>query len=288
MAIYHLSVRGGTRAKGSVAARKADYLQRENQYEHQPDRCLHRESGNMPEWAEENPRDYWRAADEYERANGRLYMEVEVALPRELEQEQQIELAREFARDLTEDGNLPYTMAVHEGRGKDGQGDNPHAHMMISERQNDGYERDRDTWFKRANRDEPEHGGAPKTREFHGGQQIEAMRERWERDLNHSLERDGSLERVDQRSLEAQGIDREPTRHMGPGVKAMLDKDHDRDREHDHDHEPERYQEYQQERDEISQTQRELEHVTAEYGRHHQDLTREREHELDRGLDMGY
>ncbi len=273
MAIYHLSVRGGTRAKGSVAARKSDYLQRENQYEHQPDRCLHRESGNMPEWAEENPRDYWRAADEYERANGRLYMEVEVALPRELEQERQIELAREFAQELTRESNLPYTMAVHEGRGKDGQGDNPHAHMMISERQNDGHNRDRDQWFKRANTLEPEHGGAPKTREFHGGQQIEEMRERWARDLNHSLERDGSLERVDHRTLRDQGIDREPTRHMGPGVQAMRERGE----------EPERYQEYKHERDEIKQVQRELEHVGQQYENHHRHLDQERGYDRDRG-----
>ncbi len=206
-------------------------------------------------------------------------MEVEVALPRELEQERQIELAREFAQELTRESNLPYTMAVHEGKGKDGQGDNPHAHMMISERQNDGHERDREEWFKRANRDEPEHGGAPKTREFHGGQQIEEMRERWARDLNHSLERDGSLERVDERSLSAQGIDREPTRHMGPGVKAMQEKDRD--------HEPERYGEYKHERAEISQTQRELEHVTREYERYHREFHQERGYERDGGRWVG-
>ena len=36
----------------------------------------------MPEWAEENPRSYWEAADEYERANGRLYREIQFALPK--------------------------------------------------------------------------------------------------------------------------------------------------------------------------------------------------------------
>ena len=38
----------------------------------------------MPEWAEEDPRSYWKAADEHERVNGRLFREVEFALPREL------------------------------------------------------------------------------------------------------------------------------------------------------------------------------------------------------------
>ena len=58
----------------------------------------HRESDNMPEWAEENPRSYWEAADAHERANGRLFREVEFALPMELKEGEQIELAREFAR----------------------------------------------------------------------------------------------------------------------------------------------------------------------------------------------
>lgn len=276
MAIYHLSVRGGTRAKGSVAARKSDYIQRENQYERQPDRCVHRESGNMPGWAEENPRDYWRAADEHERANGRMYVEVEVALPRELEQEQQIKLAQEFAKELTRDSNLPYTMAVHEGKGRDGQGDNPHAHLMISERQNDGVERDREQWFRRANTQEPERGGAPKTREFHGGQQIEEMRERWAREVNQALEREHSRERVDHRSLKDQGIERAPTRHVGPAVEAMREKGQ----------EPERYREYRGERDEIKQVQREVSDASREYERAYREFHQERglERDGDRGM----
>ena len=59
---------------------------------------------------------------------------------------EQIELAREFARRLTCADNgerLPYTLAVHRGKGE-----NPHAHLMISERANDGIERDAAQWFR--------------------------------------------------------------------------------------------------------------------------------------------
>ena len=111
----------------------------------------------MPEWAEENPRSYWEAADAHERANGRLFREVEFALPRELNEGEQIELAREFARRLTGADNgerLPYTLAVHRGKGE-----NPHAHLMISERANDGIERDAAQWFRRYNGKAPEKGG---------------------------------------------------------------------------------------------------------------------------------
>ena len=153
MAIFHIHVKTGTRKNGASARAKSQYIQREAKYEQQQDRCLYKESEHMPEWAEEHATDYWEAADTYERVNGRLYEEVEVALPRELEQDQQIELARAFAHELTDDENLPYTLAIHEGGG-----DNPHAHVLISERMNDGIERDKDRWFSRFNRDEPELG----------------------------------------------------------------------------------------------------------------------------------
>ena len=78
---------------------KSEYIEREGKYERQDDERAHRESDNMPEWAEENPRSYWEAADAHERANGRLFREVEFALPRELKEGEQIELAREPSRN---------------------------------------------------------------------------------------------------------------------------------------------------------------------------------------------
>jgi hypothetical protein len=41
---------------------------------------------------------------------------------------------------------------------------NPHVHVMISERGNDGIDRDREHWFRRANRAQPEHGGSSSSR----------------------------------------------------------------------------------------------------------------------------
>ena len=87
---------------------------------------------------------------------------------------------------------------------------------MISERQNDGIERAREAWFRRANRAEPERGGAPKSRTFHGREWMEHARERWAALTNAKLERRGRDERVDHRSYERQGIDREPGHHYGP------------------------------------------------------------------------
>ena len=126
-----LKVNIGSRSGGQSARAKADYIEREGRYEPNREELEHRESGNMPEWAKDDPRSYWEAADEHERANGSLYREIQFALPRELNEPQRRELASGFARRLTEGERSPYTLAIHRG-GPDGE--NPHAHLMISER----------------------------------------------------------------------------------------------------------------------------------------------------------
>ena len=91
----------------------------------------------MPEWAQDDPRSYWAAADEYERANGRLYREVQFALPKELSEAERRKAASSFAASADRSPErLPYTLAIHRG-----DGENPHAHLMFSERANDGIER---------------------------------------------------------------------------------------------------------------------------------------------------
>jgi hypothetical protein len=55
----------------------------------------------MPAWAQDNPEEYWDAADLYERANGRLFVSADSALPRGLDLADQIILAHEFAQELT-------------------------------------------------------------------------------------------------------------------------------------------------------------------------------------------
>ena len=60
MAIFHLTVKTGSRLGGQSARAKADYIEREGKYERQDDELAHRESENMPEWAEDDPRSYWK------------------------------------------------------------------------------------------------------------------------------------------------------------------------------------------------------------------------------------
>ena len=231
MAVYHLKVSIGSRAGGQSAGAKADYIEREGNYEKDREELEHKEHGNMPEWAKDDPHSYWKAADEHERANGRLYREVQFALPKELNEEQRRELASGFAKRMTEGERLPYTLAVHRG-----DGENPHAHLMFSERANDGIERSREQWFRRHNAAAPEKGGARKSRAGSARDWMDKTREAWEREANGALERAGYGERIDHRSLaerrdvaersgdlqQAAELSREPNVHLGPQALGEL------------------------------------------------------------------
>ena len=92
------------------------------------DPAIYTESDHMPAWAKDDPHEYWDAADLFERANGRLYVAADFALPRDLDPDDQFELAHAFAEELTADGHLPYTLAIHAGRDDAGREHNPHAH----------------------------------------------------------------------------------------------------------------------------------------------------------------
>ena len=227
MAIYHLKVSVGSRTGGQSAVAKADYIEREGSYEKDREELEHSESDHMPEWAKDDPRSYWEAADEHERANGSLFREITFALPKELNEEQRRELASGFAAGVTEGERLPYTLAIHRG-GPDGE--NPHAHLMISERANDGIERGGEQWFKRYNAKAPEKGGAKKSRTMMSREWVKDTREAWAREANKALERAGRGERIDHRSLaerrdvaeragdleRAAQLSREPNVHLGP------------------------------------------------------------------------
>ena len=225
MAIYHLNVKTGSRDGGQSARARAQYIVREGKDEKDRDELAHSESGNMPEWAQDDPRGYWAAADAHERVNGRLFVEVECALPKELNEAQQRTLAHSFAAELTGQVRLPYTMALRRGGGE-----NPHVRLMISERALDGHDRDAARWFKRYNRKEPEKGGARKSLSIKGKEWLENTRRGWARAANRALEEAGRAERIDHRSLEAQRaealergeldraaeLDRIPGIHLGP------------------------------------------------------------------------
>lgn len=230
MASFHCSAKIG--AKGSGGSH-SDYITREGKYSKEKagryEDLEATESGNMPEWAVDNPAYFWRAADEYERANGSAYRELVVALPRELTPDQRRELVEDFVKQELGERHA-YQWAIHTPKASLEGGEQPHAHIMYSERIRDEHERDPADYFKRANKKNPEKGGCVKAS---GGKkpaelkaELVATRERWANVQNAHLERHGHPDRVTHLSLKDQGIDRQPERHIGAkGVQRMAGAD---------------------------------------------------------------
>ena len=152
MALFHLSVKSGSRGAGQSAAAHGEYIAREGKYAKKTvcELAVHVEHGNLPEFAEGSAHAFWRAADAHERANGRLWSELEVSLPRELSRDAQLQLARDF-RDAVIGERHAHTMAIHVPKTMDGESKNPHIHLMFSERVIDArtVALDEQTYFKR-------------------------------------------------------------------------------------------------------------------------------------------
>jgi len=226
MAIFHLSMKVGRRGKSSAAAH-ASYILRQGQYasriESGKERLEASGSGNLPSWAAGDPLTFWAASDAYERANGSVYREMELALPRELTPDQRNELLQNFIGQEIGDKHS-FTYAIHNKIADDSE-EQPHAHVMWSERQLDGIERDAAQFFKRANKKDPEKGGATKGWGARAGQtltpeeraaDLQAIRARWADATNSALERAGQSAQVDSRSNLARRLMRTTERKIGP------------------------------------------------------------------------
>ncbi|WP_217644364.1 MobA/MobL family protein [Paracidovorax konjaci] len=177
--------------------------------------------GNMPAWAECNPARFWSAADDWERANGATYREIVVALPRELDPVQRVALLQDFIQQELGDRHA-YQWAIHCPKAALEGGDQPHGHVMYSERiANDGVPREPELYFKRYNAKKPERGGC---RKDSAGtlERLLSTRQRWARVQNSYLERLGHAARVDARSYADRGVAAIPGRHLGPVSASRL------------------------------------------------------------------
>ena len=212
MASYHCSVKVGGKGK---ARGHAAYIARDGYY---AERGGYEDLeatgyGNLPSWAEGEPGRFWTAADQYERANGATYREIEIALPRELNPDQRQALVLDFIRHEIGERHA-YQWAIHNPGAALAGGEQPHAHIMYSERTADGIERAAVQYFKRYNGKHPERGGCRKDSAGTEERLLET-RQLWAEVQNAHLQQYGHATRVDHRSLAAQGIDRAPEQHLG-------------------------------------------------------------------------
>ena len=212
MAIARLSVGIGKKGKASP---HAQYIAREGKYakpsNHQ-EKLENTGHGNMPKWAEAEPNFFWQSADAHERANGSTYREHVIALPRELTPDQRHDLILDWIEQEIGDKHA-YQYAIHNPPALDGR-EQPHCHLMFSERTIDGIERDPDQYFKRYNAKKPERGGARKANTGLGYTErkadLVAQRERWETVCNKHLEQAGSKATISMKSNKDRGLKSTP------------------------------------------------------------------------------
>lgn len=164
----------------------------------------------------------WNKAEKAEnRKDARTAREWIIALPSELNQEQQIELAEQFSKDLVSKYGLAVDVAIH-APDKGGDNRNYHAHVLTTTREIHALEHElvfgaktklelSDTKLKTL--------GLEK-----GSIQLDHVRSLWADRVNQSLERHQINDRVDHRSYERQGIDKEAQRHEGNAVTQLRRK----------------------------------------------------------------
>lgn len=159
--------------------------------------------------------DAWNGAESRKDASmGHKYI---VALPRELSREQQVEVVRTFIYENFTKFGYPALYAIHSGKAdehpKPGSipavekhEDNPHVHIITAARRVDkhGFQATKVA------------GRVTYKREF-----LLNLRKNWANLLNATFERLALDTRFDYRSYKEQGIDRLPTRHIGPRAMAL-------------------------------------------------------------------
>jgi hypothetical protein len=218
MASFHHSIKNGKR--GTATEHRLYNTRGGKKYEDRGD-LMHTSHRNFPD---DDPGAFWKAADKHERANGAAYREHEIALPADLAISQQIDLAKQLADRLV--GGKPHEIAIHCPNSSIEGVPNPHVHIMYSDRISDGLDRPVAQIFRRPSSQHPERGGWKKDS---GGKDRRQMhdiahsrREVVAKTINEALENAGLEDRVDHRSLKAQGVDRQPERHLGPAaIQAM-------------------------------------------------------------------
>lgn len=218
MAIYHLSVKAISRSAGRSATAAAAYragveiTDTRTGEVHDYTRKRGIVSADLvlpagaPEWAAVRSA-LWNAAEHAERRKDAcVAREYEVALPSELPADARRQLAVAFAKEMADREGCAVDVAIHEPS-KGGDNRNHHAHIMRTTR-----------------KVEAEGLGAKLDTEKAGRNRaadLEAVRARWAELTNECLRQHGIEATVDHRSLKAQGIDREPTQHLGPTATAI-------------------------------------------------------------------
>ena len=207
MAIFHLSFSNGKVGKGLAHFK---YIMGEDRYSYKENEVIY-EKHNMPPHV--SAEDFWYSADAYERANGRVYKEIRIALPNGFSKKENQDLLNKFLeKELGND--FYYSAVIHDKDSSEDEIRNVHAHIMVCPRKIDEIERDIKQFFSRYNSKNIEEGGALKDPYWNKKETLTHFRESWEETLNSALEKKNwrkvsckSLQQQRKEALEKQDLD---------------------------------------------------------------------------------
>ena len=207
MAIFHLSFSNGKVGKGLAHFK---YIMGEDRYSYKENEVIY-EKHNMP--PDMLAKDFWQSADAYERANGRVYKEIRIALPNGFTKKENQDLLNKFLeKELGND--FYYSAVIHDKDSSEDEIRNVHAHIMVCPRKIDEIERDIKQFFSRYNSKNIEEGGALKDPYWNKKETLTHFRESWEETLNNALEKKNwrkvsckSLQQQRKEALEKQDLD---------------------------------------------------------------------------------
>lgn len=169
----------------------------------------------------------WNSVEKIEKLkNSQLAREIELAIPKELNREQQISLVREYVNDNFVSVGMCADIAVHDK--SDG---NPHAHIMLTMRPlNENGEwgaKSRKEYITDKNGERIKlKNGNFKTKkvdtvDWNEQSKAELWRSKWAELANKYLAENEITERIDHRSFERQGTEQIPTIHLGVAASQM-------------------------------------------------------------------
>lgn len=208
MAIYHFSAQVISRSQGRSSVAASAYRSSEKLLDERTgeEHDFTRKSDviekeillptGAPSWMSDRAT-LWNGVEVAEvRQDAQLAREINVALPKELNAEQNWTLLKDFVQKEFVDQGMVADVAFH--RGHKGGEEQPHGHIMLSMREvtPDGF--------------------GPKVRAWNNKALLNSWREHWAEHCNLTLARNGIDFRVDHRTLEAQGINLEPQSKIGP------------------------------------------------------------------------
>ena len=212
MAIYHfhgqvISRSAGRSSVAAAAYRSAERLIDErteltHDFTKKEHDLLHKEiliPEKAPAWMKDRAT-LWNTVEQAEkRKDAQLSREFNIALPRELTDEQNIALAKTFVQKNFVDKGMVADLCLHHGHNQERANgeDQPHMHVMLTMREitPDGF--------------------GQKVREWNAKELINEWRKEWAQEANFFLALNGHDMRIDHRRLEEQGIELEPQKKIG-------------------------------------------------------------------------